>query len=149
MRTCVLVALAVGAVLARGDEDPVRREYARFKGTWKFVSMEMDGKKLEEQLKEARMTLDGDRFTVVAGGVTFRGQFKVDPAKKPRQIDVFYEEGPEKGKTSRGIYELEGDTYKVCIGLVGKERPTEFVTRPGSGHVLQVLERVKDRRDKK
>jgi uncharacterized protein (TIGR03067 family) len=31
-------------------------------------------------------------------------------------IDVTFKEGPEKGKTRRGIYVLEGDTHKICFG---------------------------------
>jgi uncharacterized protein (TIGR03067 family) len=75
--------------------------------------------------------------------VTYRGTFKLDLSKKPKEIDVVFTEGPEKGKTSLGIYELEGDVYKVCIGLTGKKRPTEFISKPGSGHVLEVLKRQK------
>jgi len=41
------------------------------------------------------------------------------------------------------IYELEGDTYKVCMALEGHPRPTEFVTRPGNGHVFEILKREK------
>jgi hypothetical protein len=43
---------------------------------------------------------------------------------------------------SRRWYSALGDTYKVCIGLAGRERPTVFASEPGSGHVLQVLKRV-------
>jgi hypothetical protein len=52
-------------------------------------------------------------------------------------------EGDDKGKTFRGIYEFEGDTRKVCLAPAGKERPKEFSSTAGSGHVLAVLKRVK------
>jgi uncharacterized protein (TIGR03067 family) len=67
----------------------------------------------------------------------------VHPSAHPKTIDVTFTEGPEKGKSSYGIYELEGDTYRVCIGLTGKPRPTDFASTPGSGHVLEVLKREK------
>jgi uncharacterized protein (TIGR03067 family) len=67
----------------------------------------------------------------------------VDVAKKPKTIDITFTEGPEKGKTIVGIYELEGDTYKVCINVNGKERPKEFAAKAGSGHGLEVLKREK------
>ena len=41
-----------------------------------------------------------------------------------------------------GIYELEGDTFKVCFAAPGKaDRPTEFKSAAGSGHRLLVLKR--------
>jgi hypothetical protein len=42
-----------------------------------------------------------------------------------------------------GIYHLVGDTYTACIGCPGAEWPSEFASRPGSGHVLEVLRRQK------
>ena len=37
---------------------------------------------------------------------------------------------------------VEGDTLKICVDLSGKERPTEFKTKPGSGFVLSVFKRA-------
>jgi uncharacterized protein (TIGR03067 family) len=72
-----------------------------------------------------------------------RGTFTVDPTTMPKTIEVTFPEGPEASRTSRGIYELEGDTYKICIGRVGRERPEDFTSEPGSGHALQVPMRIK------
>jgi uncharacterized protein (TIGR03067 family) len=152
MRTCAAFITAAGSLavtlgLLAADTPPpdaARKEYARFEGTWRFASIEMEGKQLPgEDVKGSRMVLKGDRFTVESGPVAYRGTFKVDLGKKPKQIDVTFTEGPEKGKTFRGIYTLEGDTYTVCIGPPGKDRPAEFVSKPGSGHVLEVLKRVR------
>jgi hypothetical protein len=40
-----------------------------------------------------------------------------------------------------GIYELDGDTWKICLGLAGMSRSTDFVTTPGSKHPLETLRR--------
>jgi uncharacterized protein (TIGR03067 family) len=131
-------------------DEAVRKEYARFRGTWKIVSMEAEGMKLPEALfKNSRLALEGDRFTHTEGTATYRGTFKLDLTKKPRQIDIVFTEGPEKGKTVLGIYELEGDTYRLCISLTGKERPKEFASKAGSGHVIEVLQREKANPKKK
>jgi uncharacterized protein (TIGR03067 family) len=52
-------------------------------------------------------------------------------------------EGPDKGKTFLGIYELSGDDYKVCFAPAGKGRPVEFSSKEGSGNILQVWKRGK------
>ena len=109
------------------------------------MSIEMEKMKLSaDALEHPRLKLMGDKFTVTEeNNATFGGTFKVDPSKKPKTIDVTFTDGPEKGKIALGIYELEGDTYKVITDPAGKSRPTEFAVKPGSGHVLQVLKREK------
>jgi uncharacterized protein (TIGR03067 family) len=124
--------------------DDIKKELARFNGTWRFVSVEMEKTKLtEESLKHPRMKIDGDKFTVSDENVSQSCTFKIDLSKKPKTIDVTYTNGPEKGKISLGIYELEGDTYKICVDPEGKNRPTEFAVKPGSGYVLEILKREK------
>jgi uncharacterized protein (TIGR03067 family) len=147
MKKRLLLVVGLVFLLAAADADEeIKKELARFEGTWKWVSIEMEKMKLsEDALKEPRLKLKGDKFTVTEenANATFGGTFKVDPSKRPKTIDVTFTDGPEKGKTSLGIYELEGDTYKVCVDPAGKSRPTEFAVKPGSGHVLQVLKREK------
>src|SRR5260370_23015281 len=97
----------------------------------------------EEALKHTRLKIEGEKFTVSDENVSQGGTFKVDATKKPKTIDVTFTDGPEKGKTSLGIYELDGDTYKICVDPEGKSRPTEFAIKPDSGHILEVLKREK------
>jgi hypothetical protein len=42
-----------------------------------------------------------------------------------------------------GIYEIDGDTLKVCFDPQGKVRPTEFKSAPGSENFVNVHKRVK------
>jgi uncharacterized protein (TIGR03067 family) len=156
MKSRRLLALAVATLLAgsawalaadASKPDADRKELAKFEGTWRFASIEVEGKKVpEEQVKKSgKMVIRGNKFTI-EGGVTYRGTFKLDVSTKPKRIDVTFTAGPEKGKALLGIYELEGDTYKVCLGMPGKPRPKAFAAKPGSGHVLEVLKREKAKR---
>lgn len=145
MRLC-LVFLAVASLFLAPDQgDETKKELEKLKGTWKFVSIEVDGMKLpDDATADTQLVLDGDKFTLIESGTASKGTFTVDVTKKPKTIDAVFIEGPEKGKKCLGIYELEGDTYKVCIGMPGvKDRPKEFATKKDSGHVLEVLMRVK------
>ena len=44
------------------------------------------------------------------------------------------------------IYELDGDTFRVCIAAVGKDRPSEFKAEADSQQTLIVYERVKEKK---
>lgn len=144
MRLRLLIMVAAGIVLAADVKEEMQKEHQRFEGTWRFISLDAEGMKLgEEALMAYKLILKGKDFTMQAPEATYKGTYKVDVSKMPKTIDVMFTEGPEKGNTSLGIYELTDDTYKVCIGLTGKDRPTEFVSKPGSGHVIEILEREK------
>ena len=62
----------------------------------------------------------------------------------PKTIDITITDGPGKDNTLKGIYELDGDTQKICWAHAREEpdRPA-FEAKPESGRILQVLEKVK------
>ena len=92
----------------------------------------MNGKKLSaDDLKGATLTFKGDHYTLKQGGQTRTGTIKIDPTKKPKQLDIISGEGPNKGKSLLGIYELDGDTLRYCVSPPGKTRPTEFSGKVG------------------
>ena len=134
------------AVDGDAKEAAVAKELQAFKGTWRLSSREVDGKKSsEEWIKDVIATNDGSgRFSVRRGGKYIdAGAVKLDPTKKPKTVDVTFTGGERKGQAVVGIYELEGDTFRVCVARPGDERPTEFSAKAGSGHTLVVYQREK------
>jgi uncharacterized protein (TIGR03067 family) len=59
-------------------------------------------------------------------------------------MDITGTDGPNKGKTFPAIYELDGDTLKVCYDLSGKERPKALKTESGTMTFLVIYKRVKE-----
>lgn len=78
-------------------------------------------------------------------GTSARGTFTIDPAKTPKTADSLQADGPDKGKTLLGIYEIIDETphKRACWALLGKPRPKTFSSEAGTGHILQVWERTK------
>ncbi len=138
-----IVALVCAAARAADEPkaDAVKAELKRFEGTWKFVSMEINGKAVPAaNLEDSKLIFEGDRFRSTSEEQN-KGTFAVDPTVTPKTIDIAVGEG---GKIKiLGIYQLEGDTYKICSALPGKPRPAEFSAKAGSGCGLTVMSREK------
>ena len=140
----LLVLLPLSLLAAEAAQDTAKEDLKKLEGAWVMVSGEDKGEKLSEQtIKSAKLTLVGDKHTVKVGTDTIIGTHKLDPSKKPKEIDAMDTEGPFKDKTGLGIYKLEGDQFTVCFAPPGKDRPKEFTTKSGSGQLLHVWKRDK------
>jgi serine/threonine-protein kinase len=119
-----------------------RQDLEKLQGTWTMVAAERGGQS-EKTARDLQATFTGVRFATRSGDkVLFQSTFTLDPSAKPKAIDIVFTEGSDKGKSRQGIYVLEGDTLKVCYSDVGRERPTEFTTKEGTGgHLLFVYRR--------
>jgi uncharacterized protein (TIGR03067 family) len=123
-------------------EAQVKEEIDKLQGTWAIVSLEVEGMKMKETVfKGSKIILNGTAFTTLSMGATYKGTFTVDPTATPKTIDMNFTEGPEAGNKSLGIYELDGDTWKLCLSVGAKERPKAFATKAGSGLALESLKR--------
>jgi uncharacterized protein (TIGR03067 family) len=154
MRTHAVILAVISLVAAVGlsraaddaKEDAVKKELRALKGMWKPIAREVDGKKIsDEELKDVTVTYEETgKLTVRRGDmILLAGIDKLDPTKNPKMTDLTYTEGENKGKTSLGIYEIEGDTLRTCRALPGNKRPTEFSAKAGSGHALTLSKREK------
>src|ERR1700722_12242868 len=132
---CTLVLTATGETGARADNKAVvDKELKKFQGTWTFESVEAGGKEEPAaDFKGMTVTFEGDKFTVKKGDEVIQAATqKLDPSQSPKPIDVAVAEGLNKGAVMLGIYEISGDTLKVCFDSEGKKRPTEFKSASGS-----------------
>jgi uncharacterized protein (TIGR03067 family) len=112
-------------------------------GHWAFASLEIDGQSLPaEMLAHSRLLIDGDRFRMESPEADYEGVFNIDVDELPHHIDIDFVAGPEAGHASHGLFELEGDALRICLGLAGVSRPERFATAPGRGHALETLRRV-------
>ena len=143
---CTLVLTASGGTGARAeDKADVEKELKKFQGTWTFESVEVGGKEQPAaEFKDMTVTFEGAKFTVKKGSDVIQvGTEKLDPSKSPKTVDLTVAEGLNKGAVMLGIYEISGDTLKVCFDPAGKKRPTEFKSTPGSPTFVNVHKRVK------
>lgn len=115
----------------------------KLQGVWKIVALEMEGHVVPPAaFGEGKIELSGSRFKTTGMGAAYEGTATFDESKSPREFNLNFETGPEKGNASLGIYELDGNTWRICLSTRGSTRPAKFAAEPGTGFALEVLNRV-------
>jgi uncharacterized protein (TIGR03067 family) len=138
LATCALTLLLIGA-----DKDAPKTQDKDLDGSWEFVSGIRDGKP-DQPPGKAVLIFKGNELAVKLGDKEMeKATIKADPTRTPRTLDIVPSMGPEKGNAALAIYEVKGDELRICVARPGKERPTEFSAKEGSGHSLITLKRVK------
>jgi clostripain len=141
MKLAPLLVLATALAAAPDDgKDDARKDLDRLQGEWKLVSATRDGKAMpDDVVKTFKCTIKGREFTIARDGkAAEEGTLKLDPAQKPKTIDLAVGDGK---RTALGIYEVGGDSYRMCYARPGKVRPKEFAAGEGTGRTLSVWRR--------
>jgi uncharacterized protein (TIGR03067 family) len=132
--TAIVLAGAGWAAAQNGDKD-----LEKLQGRWVTEKSEKEG--------TAEFKFEKNKFTILIDGKdSYKGTFKIDASKKPKQMDLTVTEGEKfKDETSLALYQIEGDTLKWCAGEPGKkDRPKEFPEKQGdSKYLYLVLKRAK------
>jgi RNA polymerase sigma factor (sigma-70 family) len=115
--------------------EAIKTDMDKLQGTWVGVGGSFKGKEsTEEECRRAghKLVIAADQFgwaTRLQEEPVMKGAIEIDPARKPRAMDLTFERDG-KVVTGKCIYELDGDTLKLCYGE--PDRPTEFKTTPDS-----------------
>ena len=98
----------------------------------------------EAVLKTISLKLDHGKYDVSAAGEPDKGTYTLDAASNPKGMSITGTEGPNNGKTYPAIYEIKGDTLRICYDLSGAKRPTEFKSVAGTHLYLVTYNRKKE-----
>jgi uncharacterized protein (TIGR03067 family) len=104
-------------------------------GEWTMVAGVFNGKALgADMVKWCRRITRGDVTTVVAGPQTMlKARFTLDRSADPDAIEYMNLEGASAGRAQSGIFDLSGETLRICMAPPGERRPADFSSKAGDG----------------
>jgi uncharacterized protein (TIGR03067 family) len=147
MKAKSLLVLAGFALLVAAEpaRDDAAVDLKKLQGTWRMDELEINGQQVpEEKRKDTILVIKDDKYIIKIKDKTYETTFKLDPSKDPKEIDMFFPDGPNEPKVSKGIYRLDGDTFQLCRAQApGEDRPRDFVTTADSGLFVVVWKRQK------
>ncbi len=144
---CCLVARS-GQAAEESKEDLAKRDLKKLEGTWMVVTAELYGNAIGRPEDKSALVIDGNKAIWMIrdeGGQT--ADIKLDASKTPKTIDFAITRGSDFRKTQLCIYELDGETLKICYGTPGDDkRPSEFTSKKkeGMGMSFAVYKRFKE-----
>ncbi len=152
MRTSMrLLGMALAAVIVTGsgvrgedEKTALSGDLKSLQGTWVSTA---------ENSQESRWVFEGKKVKSTAGGRDYVCRVTLDPKATPHPtIDFLVIEGSDDsaGKTSRGIYKLEGDKLRICVTLPGEgSRPAQFKAVEEEIHLFDLKREKQEEKDQK
>jgi uncharacterized protein (TIGR03067 family) len=121
-----------------GGQANAQSDLEQVQGRWVPAEMIDNGEKVpESNLAAVKLEIKGNQFTLEHSDGVYRGKFEIKATASPKLMDVTLDDGTEVA----AIYEVAGDTVKVCYAPPGSSRPTDFKSSAGSDRVLTVYKR--------
>jgi uncharacterized protein (TIGR03067 family) len=139
---CIGLAVAVSLIAFAADSPA---DAKAVQGSWTPAKAELGGQPMPEAvLKTISLKLEKGKYDVLVGDKPDKGTYTIDSTSKPKSMTITGTEGPNQGKTFPAIYELKGDTLRICYDLSGAKRPTEFKSIAGTKLYLVTYNRKKE-----
>jgi len=135
MRRKMLVVVGIISVVmlrATAAEPANDQDKSKLIGTWNVTTEEKDGRQQSADAingKTVRITKDTITCYSKDGKAEMTARYELDTSAKPWRVEVNFTEGENKGKTAKGILQLNGDTLRCCHAKPGEPAPTEFTTK--------------------
>lgn len=134
----------VGLAVAAAANAAGRNKADGLSGRWSWVGFEQAGIVApSEQLKGWVMAVKNDHLTIEGPSkARIEADFALDPTATPKGIDLAFFSNQTRGRTVWGIYEIRGETLRICVApAAAKGRPRDFTATSANGCALYVFAR--------
>lgn len=141
------ILLALGCLIGSDDAKTSyqsKKDLKKMQGTWHAIAVEVKGTPSDaDALKKFELVVKNDSYTVKTSGKEHvLAKLVLAADKEPKEMDIVLETDP----VYKGIYEIDGDTLKICLVLSSDDdskRPKEFKSEEDSNTALFTWERTR------
>lgn len=146
----VLAALASGCATdprssGAGDSEQTKSGDVRaLQGKWKMIARFADDEPVKAGIGSTFLDIDGETmaFRTNDDEPFMTAVFTLRSGASPKEIDVRITSG-ESRHQRLGVYETDGDKFKLCLGGEDDYRPAGLRTKKGESAQLFEYERVR------
>jgi uncharacterized protein (TIGR03067 family) len=116
-------------------------------GKWRVVYSELDGEMTPvDEFSTIVLENRGYNFFVEKRGeIAYEGRFSINVTNTPHELVYIYTKASREtflGGPRVGIFQLVGNTFKSCLGMIGQRPPKDFSTFSNSNAVLAIHQRL-------
>jgi uncharacterized protein (TIGR03067 family) len=138
-RTLAGLVVSISFLGIANAQDDAKKELDKLQGKWKAEKVIFMGQEAPAQIvSKFTLTCKGSEF-IPSDNPDDVATIKLDITAKPKTIDLI----EKNKKVSLGIYELDGDSLKLCFAEPGTDRPKTFESPKDSKIAYVVLKRDK------
>jgi uncharacterized protein (TIGR03067 family) len=110
----------------------------RMQGDWGVAELVMNGERATaDMVASAKLKIKANEYFLDSDNGSSHGTLKLGEGGGPKLMDVTTDDGTQLP----AIYEISGNTLKVCYAMNGASRPTEFKSAEGSDCVFATYKR--------
>jgi uncharacterized protein (TIGR03067 family) len=138
MRILLIASLFLTSTTIHADDDS-DKALKSLQGKWKAVSILANGDAVPEEQVEKTTVMIKEKELVLSVTPDQVATIALDSTQKPAWIDLTN----HKKEKFLGIYELKGETLKICLAGPGEKRPAGFESTKEGKTAYLVLKRDK------
>jgi uncharacterized protein (TIGR03067 family) len=113
-------------------------DLTHMQGDWRVVEFVMNGQKATpDMMAGAKLKIKANEYFFDSDSGSSHGTLKLGGGGSPKSMDVITDDGSELP----AIYDISGDTLKVCYATDGASRPKEFKSSVDSDTVFATYKR--------